>query len=52
MSISSAQLPTVKAESGRPLYLTTRDALREAIFGGTFRPGQRMPSTKVNASTS
>lgn len=44
---TTAQLPTVRAESGRPLYLTARDALKQAIRGGAFRPGQRMPSTKV-----
>lgn len=39
-------LKPVTPQPGRPLYLTARDALREAIDAGTFSPGEQMPSTK------
>ena len=39
-------LKPVKSQPGRPLYLTTCDAVRKAIDAGIFSPGQRMPSTK------
>jgi LacI family transcriptional regulator len=43
---SKRRLPPVVAESGRPLYLSVRDALRSAIDHAFFRPGEQMPSTK------
>lgn len=39
-------LQPVTPQPGRPLYLTARDALREAIDSGVFGPGEQMPSTK------
>src|SRR5689334_14476426 len=36
----------VKAQPGRPLYLSVRDAVREAIDAGVFTPGEQIPSTK------
>lgn len=40
------ELKAVAPQPGRPLYLTVRDAVREAIDGGVFQPGAQMPSTK------
>jgi LacI family transcriptional regulator len=40
------ELKAVNPQPGRPLYLTVRDAVREAIDGGVFQPGAQMPSTK------
>jgi len=40
------ELKPVPGEPGRPLYLCVRDAVREAIDSGIFRPGEQMPSTK------
>ena len=39
-------LKPVEPQTGRPLYLTARDAVREAIDAGVFAPGEQMPSTK------
>jgi DNA-binding LacI/PurR family transcriptional regulator len=39
-------LKAVKSLPGRPLYLTVRDAVCQAIEAGVFQPGRRMPSTK------
>lgn len=39
-------LKAVEPQPGRPLYLTARDAVREAIDAGVFVPGEQMPSTK------
>lgn len=39
-------LKPIAPQPGRPLYLTARDAVREAIDSGVFSPGQQMPSTK------
>lgn len=44
MSVKS--LNPVAPQPGRPLYLTARDAVREAIDAGVFSPGEQMPSTK------
>ena len=41
----AATLGPVTAEAGKPLYLVARDAIRSAIDGGGFLPGQQMPST-------
>ncbi|HMB95526.1 MAG TPA: GntR family transcriptional regulator [Tepidisphaeraceae bacterium] len=41
-----ALLRAVTSQPGRPLYLTVRDAVHEAIDAGVFQPGKRMPSTK------
>jgi LacI family transcriptional regulator len=40
------ELKPVSAQAGRPLYLTVRDAVRDAIDAGVFQPGEQMPSTK------
>jgi DNA-binding LacI/PurR family transcriptional regulator len=37
----------VRTQAGRPLYLAVRDALRDAIDTGKFRPGDRIPSTHL-----
>ncbi|MCS7034905.1 MAG: GntR family transcriptional regulator [Phycisphaerae bacterium] len=39
-------LKPISPQPGRPLYLTARDAVREAIDNGVFSPGEQMPSTK------
>jgi len=39
-------LKAITPQPGRPLYLTARDAVREAIDNGVFTPGEQMPSTK------
>src|SRR4051812_47903893 len=39
-------LKPVEPQTGRPLYLTARDAVREAIDAGIFAAGEQMPSTK------
>lgn len=44
--MASQGLQPVTPQPGRPLYLTARDALREAIDLGAFPPGEQMPSTK------
>src|SRR4051812_40070821 len=41
-----AKLNAVSPQPGRPLYLTARDAVRDAIEAGVFVPGEQMPSTK------
>lgn len=43
---SVRELKAVAPQPGRPLYLTVRDAVREAIDQGMFQPGEQMPSTK------
>src|SRR5881227_3198078 len=45
-SKSSKSLAAVRPQTGRPLYLMARDAVREAIDAGLFAPGEQMPSTK------
>src|SRR4026208_654338 len=40
------ELKAVSPQPGRPLYLTVRDVVREAIDSGLFSPGEQMPSTK------
>src|SRR5687768_11604032 len=40
------RLKPVVAQPGRPLYQTVKEAVRDAIDGGIFRPGEQMPSTK------
>jgi LacI family transcriptional regulator len=44
-AVADERLRPVEAETGKPLYLVTRDAIRRAIDDGRFEPGQRMPST-------
>src|SRR3954452_20683221 len=39
-------LKAIVPQPGRPLYITARDAVREAIDEGVFTPGEQMPSTK------
>src|SRR3954451_10738908 len=39
-------LKAIVPQPGRPLYITARDAVREAIDQGVFKPGEQMPSTK------
>src|SRR3954451_14414667 len=39
-------LKAIVPQPGRPLYITARDAVREAIDQGVFTPGEQMPSTK------
>src|SRR5690242_7284638 len=45
--MSSKILKPVVAQPGRPLYLTVKEHVREAIDAGVFRPGEQMPSTKL-----
>ena len=40
-------LKPVVAQPGRPLYLSVKEHVREAIDAGVFRPGEQMPSTKL-----
>lgn len=40
------ELSAVVAQPGRPLYQTVRNAVRDAIDGGLFAPGEQIPSTK------
>lgn len=44
--MSVKTLKPIAPQPGRPLYLTARDAVREAIDNGVFPPGEQMPSTK------
>ncbi len=37
----------LKSRTGIPLYVTVKDAVRGAIERGRYRPGQKLPSTKV-----
>src|SRR5262245_39291086 len=46
MATTSKSLKPIAPQPGRPLYLTARDAVREAIDSGIFTPGEQMPSTK------
>src|SRR5947208_13927800 len=39
-------LKVAGAKPGKPLYLAARDAVREAIDEGVFRPGEQVPRTK------
>jgi LacI family transcriptional regulator len=39
-------LKAIDPQPGRPLYITARDAVRDAIDSGIFTPGEQMPSTK------
>lgn len=43
-------LKPIAPQPGRPLYITARDAVREAIDRGIFTPGEQMPSTKELSS--
>ncbi|MFI5379260.1 MAG: substrate-binding domain-containing protein [Tepidisphaerales bacterium] len=45
--MTSKSLKPVVAQPGRPLYLTVKEHVREAIDAGVFRPGEQMPSTKL-----
>src|SRR3954465_13201320 len=45
-SMATKTLKAVVPQAGRPLYLSARDAVRDAIDGGMFAPGEQMPSTK------
>ncbi|MGA2497091.1 MAG: substrate-binding domain-containing protein [Tepidisphaeraceae bacterium] len=45
--MTSKSLKPVVAQPGRPLYLTVKEHVREAIDAGVFRPGEQMPSTKM-----
>ncbi len=40
------QIDPVQAQPGRPLYKIVKQALIDAIEGGMFKPGARLPSTK------
>jgi DNA-binding GntR family transcriptional regulator len=46
MGESSPPIRPVAAQQGRSLYLIVRDAIREAVDAGRFKPGERLPSTK------
>ncbi|MEO0483051.1 MAG: GntR family transcriptional regulator [Planctomycetota bacterium] len=35
------------SQTGQPLYVAVREAVRDAIDGGIFAPGDRLPSTKA-----
>ncbi len=43
---TDTKLKPVVAQAGRPLYQSVRDAVVDAINLGSFRPGDRIPSTK------
>src|SRR4051794_30865268 len=51
VSTPHQDLKPVKSQPGRPLYLAVRDAVREAIDAGVFRPGEQIPSTKRLSQT-
>ncbi|CAM3303411.1 GntR family transcriptional regulator [Deinococcus saxicola] len=40
----------IKAEGALPVYLQLRQALTEAIAGGTLRPGDSLPAVRALAS--
>src|SRR5256885_2033167 len=40
------EIRAVAPRPGQPLYISARDAVREAIDAGLFAPGEQMPSTK------
>lgn len=42
---NSKRITPVQHEPGRPLYLSARDHIRNAIEIGTFSPGEQIPST-------
>lgn len=46
-STGQATLQPVAAEPGRPLYVTVRESIREAVERGRYGPGERLPSTKA-----
>src|ERR1700693_5228710 len=50
--VASGVLPViaVKRNSPKPLHSQIYDAYRAAIVGGSVRPGQRIPSTRLLAS--
>ena len=50
MLMSVKTLKPIAPQPGRPLYITARDAVREAIDTGIFTPGEQMPSTKELSS--
>jgi LacI family transcriptional regulator len=43
---SPRQLKPVVPQPGRPLYQLVKEAIRDAIDAGAFKPGEQMPSTK------
>ncbi len=45
--MNSKSLKPVVAQPGRPLYLTVKEHVKEAIDSGVFRVGEQMPSTKL-----
>jgi GntR family transcriptional regulator, arabinose operon transcriptional repressor len=46
MVAAMKELKPVTPQPGKPLYLTVKDAVRDAITAGIFSPGEQMPSTK------
>jgi hypothetical protein len=44
-----SEFQPVKAEPGRPLFLSVRDSIRQLIDSGRFAPGAQLPSTKALA---
>jgi GntR family transcriptional regulator/MocR family aminotransferase len=50
--VSSAITPVISVarKTRAPLHRQIYEAYRAAIAGGTLRPGQRVPSTRVLAS--
>src|SRR5579863_3738772 len=50
--VSSAIMPiiSIDRQAQRPLHRQIYDGYREAILGGTLRPGQRVPSTRALAA--
>jgi len=46
MPIRPKNLAPIDAEPGTPLYHTVQKAVRTAIDGGTYGPGDQLPSTK------
>jgi len=50
MASRSRSLAPIGAEPGKPLYHTVQKAVRTAIDGGAYGPGDQLPSTKELAS--
>ena len=50
MPSRSRSLAPIDAEPGKPLYHTVQKAVRSAIDGGVYGPGDQLPSTKALAN--
>jgi len=47
MSTTSKKLGPVQSKPGSPLYVSVKEAMLEAIRAGLYKPGERLPSTKL-----